>query len=142
MFRMSSSVKAGLWRLSKLYSFIKICRDSTKQCLIEDPSVHYHTDICYNGKINKSITWMPVLMEISLRSVIFCRPYFSTAWSTLSLPKQAQRTKLHTLHFYLVLVRIFKCLGFIRFKCNLCNACSLKIAINMLQINLFSKWPH
>lgn len=28
---------------------------------------------------------MPVLIEISLSSVIFCRQYFSTTWSTLSL---------------------------------------------------------
>lgn len=33
----------------------------------------------------RNFTWMPVLIEISLSSVIFCRQYFSTTWSTLSL---------------------------------------------------------
>lgn len=42
-------------------------------------------------------TWIPVLTEISLSSVIFCKPYFSTTWSTLSLQKRilhmSQRTQ-------------------------------------------------
>lgn len=33
---------------------------------------------------------MPALREISLSSVIFCKPYLSTAWSALSLQNQTR----------------------------------------------------
>lgn len=42
-------------------------------------------------KINNSTTWMPVLIDISLSSVIFCKLYFSTAWSTLSLRNKSTK---------------------------------------------------
>ena len=86
IFRMSSSVKAGLWRLSKLYSFIRIWKAKVKSrkkghegCLVK----------CHRGSLWTKwvVTWMPVLMEISLSRVVFWRPYFSTTWSTLSLWK-------------------------------------------------------
>lgn len=45
---------------------------------------------CRRGRVTASSTgptWIPALTEISLSSMIFCRPYFSTTWSTLSLGK-------------------------------------------------------
>ncbi|KAF3847777.1 hypothetical protein F7725_020805 [Dissostichus mawsoni] len=37
------------------------------------------------SRLKKTVTWIPVFMEISLSRVLFWRPYFSTTRSTLSL---------------------------------------------------------
>lgn len=58
------------------------------------------------SEIDNSTTWMPVLIDISLSRVIFCKPYFSTAWSTLSLWNIKGTTPL-------VYTRLIKCRVFV-----------------------------
>lgn len=92
----SSSVNAGLWRLSKLYSFSRIWGTQPNTHRWPQPQAHMAstsqpTTPCQEkampapmplqtlqergrGRALSHPTWIPVFREISRSSVIFCRP--------------------------------------------------------------------